>query len=1017
MNIPKYALEHKKVVHLLLALILVAGISAFFTLGKKEDAPFIIKTAVLATSYPGATPEEVEELITEVIEREVQAAPGVDYIRSESYYGFSKIFVDLYQHYANEDMPQLWDELRRKVKNAQAKLPPGASEISINDDFGDVYGLYFAVTSDEGYSYSELRDYTNLVKTQLVPIVGVAKVSLFGEQQEVVNLEISSEKLSNLGIHPAQITSALQKQNSLVNTGDLLLDNIQIKIKAEGDFRSIDDIKNVIVQTSNGKQFRLGDIATITKGYQDPPNSMMRMNGLPAIGMGISTPLDANVVEVGGLVQKKLEEVSQLLPVGIEIQGIYFEDKIADQANNEFIINLIISVSIVVLIILLAMGTRAGVLIGTSLVFSILGTMVIMMPIGLALHRTSLAAFIIAMGMLVDNAIVVTDNAMINIKKGIPKKKALIDAALVPQWGLFGATIIAIGSFLPLYLAPANAAEIIKPLFVVLAISLFLSWIFALIQTTVYGEFLLKSSTGDEGDPYDTPFYRKFHTFIVKVIDAKYLTIGIVVVLFIVSLIAFGNVKQSFFPAINKPYFKVDLWEPEGTNIYKTERDVVKIEEYLLAHENVKNVSITIGQSPIRYYLASASFGPKSNFANFLIETYDSDQAVPLLEELEEYILGNFPDVMPVMQRFMVSPVPDAGLEATFTGPDPEVLRDLTEQAKAIMRAEPKSDNVRDSWGEKVLVIEPHFSQAKGQLLGVSKEGMASSLKMLANGIPVGNYREGDKFMPILLLNSERKNLNFNNAGSYPVFSVTGEAVALNQVTEGHTLDWRNGVIRRYNRERALAAQCDPIRGVETPELEAIIFPQIEQIELPPGYGLRYQGIKFYQDVTSQAIAKNMPLTLIIFIFILTILFNDYKKPTIILLSVPLMIIGIVLALIVTGAPFGFFAALGLLGLVGMVIKNAIVLIDQIGLEEEAGKDSYTAVIHATRSRVIPVSMAAGTTILGMLPLLPDPMFGGMAATIMGGLLAATLLTIIVIPVLYVIFYKLRKPETNENEK
>ncbi|TAJ14354.1 efflux RND transporter permease subunit [Marinilabiliaceae bacterium JC017] len=1009
MNIPKYALEHKKVVHLLLTLILVVGVSAYFTLGKKEDAPFVIKTAVLTTTYPGATPEEVEELITEVIEREVQAAPGVDFIKSESYYGFSKIFVNLYQHYKNADMPQLWDELRRKVKYAQDKLPPGASEIGINDDFGDVFGLYFAVTADAGFSYSELRDYANQVKTNLVPIEGVAKVNLFGEQQEVINLEISTEKLSNLGIHPNQITQALQAQNSLVNTGDVHLETIQIKIKAEGDFRNIDDIRNVIIQTANENQFKLGDIALITKGYLDPPRVMMRMNGLPAIGMGISTPLDANVVEVGGLVQKKLDDINELLPIGIEIQGIYFEDKIADEANNNFILNLIISVSIVIFIILLAMGVRAGVLIGSSLIFSILGTMVVMLPIGLALHRTSLAAFIIAMGMLVDNAIVVTDNAMMSIKKGVPKKKALIDAALVPQWGLFGATIIAIGSFLPLYLAPANAAEVIKPLFVVLAISLFLSWIFALIQTTVFGEFLLKSSSGEGADPYDTPFYKKFTTFIVKVIDAKYLTLGIVVVLFFLSMVAFSFVERSFFPAIDKPYFKVDLWEPEGTNIIKTENDVKKIEEYLLAREDVKNVSITIGQSPLRYYLASASFGPKSNFANFLIETYEPNQAIPVLEELENHILTNFPDAMPIMQRFMVSPVPDASIEATFTGPDPKVLRELTEEAKAIMREEPLAVNIRDSWGEKVLVLEPNFSQSKGQLLGVTKEGMASSLKMLSNGIPVGNYREGDKFMPILLFNSERKNLSFNNAGTYPVFSVTGKAVALNQVTEGHTLDWRNGVIRRYNRERALAAQCDPIRGIEIPELEALILPKLEQIELPPGYGLRYEGMKYYQDITQSAIAKNFPLTLILFIFILTILFNDYKKPIIILLAVPLMMIGIVLSLLISGAPYGFFATLGLLGLIGMVIKNAIVLIDQINLEQEQGHDQYNAVINATKSRVIPVSMAAGTTILGMLPLLPDPMFGGMAATIMGGLFAATLLTIIVIPVLYVLFFRVKK--------
>jgi len=458
MSITSYALKNKLVIHLFLVLILLVGSSAFFMLGKKEDAPFVMKTAVLMTSYSGASPEEVEELVTEVIEREVQAAPGVEYIKSESYYGFSKIIINLYQHFSNDEMPGKYEQLRRKVKNAQALLPPGASEIVINDDFGDVYGLYFAVTADDGFDDAELREYTNYVKKMLIPVDNVQKVSLFGEQKEVVNLEILQERISNLGIHPQRVVSALVSQNQLVNTGDLIMGDEQIKIKAEGDFRSIEDIENVIIQNLNGKQFRLGDIAEISKGYADPPTNLMRMNGNKAIGMGISTPLDADIVKVGKEVSKVLENLESQLPAGIEIEGIYFEDKIAFEANNNFILNLIISIAIVVGIILLAMGVRAGLLIGSSIIFSILGTFVIMLAIGEALHRTSLAALIIAMGMLVDNAIVVTDNAMVSMKKGIPRTKALTDGATIPQWGLFGATIIAIGSFLPLYMAPANAS-------------------------------------------------------------------------------------------------------------------------------------------------------------------------------------------------------------------------------------------------------------------------------------------------------------------------------------------------------------------------------------------------------------------------------------------------------------------------------------------------------------------------------------------------------------------------------
>ncbi len=1020
MNLAKYSLEHNKIIHLFLVLIIIIGSAGFFLLGKKEDAPFIIKTAVLITSYPGATPEEVEQLVTEVIEREVQPAPGIEYIKSESYYGLSKIFINLYQSYGNDEIQQLWDELRRKVKNAQAKLPPEASEIIINDDFGDVFGLYFAVTADDGYSYTELNEYANFVKTRLVPVNGVQKVNLFGEQAEVINLEINQERIANLGIHPLEIRSALISQNQLVNTGDFIMGNDQIKIKAEGDFRSLDDISNVIVQTREGKQFRIGDIAEVTRAYADPPVSMMRMNGKRAIGMGVSTPLTADVVKVGKAVAERLDGIKGLLPAGIEIEGIYFEDKIAYAANNNFILNLIISIAIVVGIILLAMGVRAGLLIGSSLIFSILGTFVIMLIIGESLHRTSLAALIIAMGMLVDNAIVVTDNAMVAIKKGVAKKKALIDGASIPQWGLFGATIIAIGSFLPLYLAPANAAEIIKPLFVVLAISLFLSWVFAITQTTVYGEFILKEAAGGSGeDPYDTKFYRKFRAAITGIINARYLTLAIVLGLFVLSLVAFKGVKRSFFPAIVKPYFKVDFWEPMGANIYKTKADVLIAEKFLMEDERVKNVSITLGNSPLRYYLSSTSFGPMPNYANILVETNSNDDAIPVMMDLEKYILSNIPDASPVMQRFMVSPTADMPIEATFTGPDPLVLHQLAEKAKEIMRNDELAQNVRDSWGEKVPSWEPVYSQAKGQLLGISKENMATSVKLLTNGINVGNYRERDKFMPILLLDKNRGSFSFDNLSTFTVISNAGKVVPLDQIIEEHRIDWRDGVIKRYNRERALSAQCEPVFGVEIPELEARIFPLIEQIELPEGYGLRYEGIKFFQDYTSAAISKNLPLTLVLFVIILTLLYNSYKKPLIILLAVPLMIIGIVAALYITGAPYGFFATLGLLGLIGMVIKNVIVLMDQVDIEIAGGAHPYNAIIIAAQSRVMPVSMAAGTTILGMIPLVPDAMFGGMAATIMGGLFAATMLTIIVVPVFYVIIFNVKKPVevNNNNEK
>ena len=552
MNIAGYAVTNKQVINFFLIITLLGGIIAFDMLGKREDAPFVIKEAIFITYYPGANQYEVEEQVTEIIERELQSHPLVDWIKSESRPGFSYIKVSMYQYIPKEEFQQIWDELRRKVLDVQPQLPKEASTILVNDDFGDVFGIYYALTADEGFSYEELEDYAQYIKQNLATVKDAAKVELFGIQDRVVNVYISEQKLSNSGITPANIQEAITSQNQFVDAGKFEAGKIEVRVDAIGTFQSLEEIENLIITGKDGNQIRLRDLATVERDYKDPPGSMMRMNGLPAIGIGIATRIGGNSVKMGEKVRQRLDELEIMLPVGIELNGIYFEDEVAVQANNDFIVNLIISIGIVVFLILLAMGVRAGILIGTSLIFTIMGTLMFMMPAGIELHRTSLAAIIIAMGMLVDNAIVVTDNAQIRIKRGMKRRQALVEGATIPQWGLFGATVIAIISFLPLYLAPNNTAEIIKPLFVVLAIALMLSWLFALIQTPVFGDSILKeTSGGDTKDPYDTPFYNKLSNFIEGVIAWRWVTVGVVVGLFALSMYLFKYVKEDFFPAIN----------------------------------------------------------------------------------------------------------------------------------------------------------------------------------------------------------------------------------------------------------------------------------------------------------------------------------------------------------------------------------------------------------------------------------------------------------------------------------
>lgn len=1015
MNIPKYSLDNPKVIYFFLAILMIGGILAFESLGKKEDSPFVIKSAVLITRYPGATPQEVEQLITEPIEREIQSMRRVYKIKSESFYGMSKINIELDPATPPGEMPQMWDELRRKVLNIQPQLPQGASGVTVSDDFGDVFGIYFGLTASEGFSYHDLREWGQRIKTELVTVDGVQKVALYGEQTEVVNMFISMSKLANSGLDLNGVMQTIKSQNSLINTGEKRAGYLELKILAEGTYKTLDDIRNQLVVTDNGRQIRLGDITVIEKGYMDPPGSLMRVNGKRAIGIGVATAPEKDVVKTGESVREKLQQLLPLMPVGIDLVTLYPEDQIAREANNGFLLNLAESLAIVIFIILLVMGARAGMLIGSSLLFSIGGTLLIMQFMGVGLNRTSLAAFIIAMGMLVDNAIVVTDNAQIAIRRGIGRREALIRGATIPQWGLLGATLIAVFSFLPLYLAPSAVAEIVKPLFVVLAVSLGLSWILALTQTPLFGSFILKKQADTGGkDPYDTRFYNGFARVLRKLIRFKIVTVIVVVCLFVVSMIIMGLMPQNFFPNMDKPYFRADCFLPEGYSIRESEKMLTDIEQYLMQQEEVVNVSTTIGGSPLRYYLASTSFGPKPNFGNILIELKDKSYTVVMEERLNTYVRHNYPNLLIRSSLFKLSPAVEAAIEIGFIGENIDTLKALTEQAMGIMRQNDRVTDIRNSWGNKVPVWEPVYSQERGQRLGITRQAVAYALKIATNGLPLGDYREKDLFMPILLKEENFDAGNLDNMRTLPVFSATGNVVPLAQVIDRFDLNYNYNVIKRYNRDRVMMAQCDPKRGANTKQAFQQLWSEMQSIEIPQGYTMKFFGEDESQVESNQALAANMPLTFILMFIVLLLLFRTYRKPVVILLMVPLIFIGVVFGLLLLGRMFDFFALLGLLGLVGMNIKNAIVLVDQIGIEQASGLTPLDAVIQATKSRIVPVAMASGTTILGMLPLLFDAMFGGMAAGIMGGLLVASLLTIIVLPVTYSLIYRISASEKND---
>ena len=658
-------------------------------------------------------------------------------------------------------------------------------------------------------------------------------------------------------------------------------------------------------------------------------------------------------------------------------------------------LNLAESVAIVILIIMLVMGFRAGVLIGSSLLFSIGGTLLLMQFLGEGLNRTSLAGFIIAMGMLVDNAIVVTDNAQQAMLRGVARRRAVVDGANAPRWSLLGATLIAIFSFLPLYLAPSSVAEIVKPLFVVLALSLLLSWVLALTQTPLFGDFMLRVNPAAH-DPYDTKFYRAFDRLLAALLRWRWGVVAGVVALFAAALAVMGLMPQNFFPSLDKPYFRADVLLPEGYNIRDTERNLRTMEEWLHAQPEVKTVSVTMGSTPPRYYLASSSVSLRPNFGNILVELHDKGQTEAVEARFNAYVRAMCPDVWLRSSLFKLSPVPDAAIEFGFIGDDIDTLRRLTQAAEEIMWRTAGTVNIRNSWGNRVPTWLPLYSQMKGQRIGVTRSQMAQGITIATQGYRLGEYREGDQFMPILLKDENIDTYNLTNLQALPIFTPAGKVYSIEQATDGFRFEYRVGVVKRYNRQRVMKAQCDPGRGVNTMRLYAALRDSVLRgVVLPEGYSMKVFGEQESQQESNSALARYMPLTMVLIFIVLLLLFRNYREPTVILLMIPLIFIGVVLGLAVTGKVFNFFSLLGLLGLVGMNIKNAVVLVEQIGVLRSEGKGAYEALTAATRSRIVPVAMASGTTILGMLPLLFDSMFGAMAATIMGGLLVATLLKVL----------------------
>lgn len=997
MSVAKYSLLNRSVVWFLLVVFLVGGVWSFEKMGKREDSTFVLKSAIVQCPYPGASPYEVEHLVSEPLSRSIQSMRRIKKISTESYYGMSRIMVELESGTPAEDIPQLWDELRRKTVNAAVALPEGAGPVIVDDDFSDVYGLYYALVADDGFTPMEMKEWADRLKTDILSIVGVEKVALYGVQTPIVNIYLSRSVLANFSITPQQIVAAMSQQNRVVDTGVITAEDISVRIVEDGAYSTIEDVENQLLMASDGRQFRLGDIARVERGYLTPAETIFRVDGRPAVGIGVAADGDEDVVQVGEQVREHITAYGASLPAGLNVVPIYLEDDIAREANYSFLLNLLESVAIVILLIMLAMGMRSGAVIGSSLIFTIAGTMLIMYAMGEGINRTSLAGFIIAMGMLVDNAIVVVDNALKDMARGASRFMALQGSADDTKWSLLGATFIAIISFLPLYTAPSSVAEIIRPLFIVIALSLLLSWVLAQSQVPVMGVLMLRPRdyTRDGG-------VRWFRRVVEFALRYRGLVVVVVCMLFVGSLYVMRAMPQNFFPQLDKNYFRADVILPEGYDIEATQQNLNRLTAWLSRQREVKRVSTTAGSSPLRYYLASGSLSPKSNFGNVLVEVRDSRFSAEVKRRFDRFVADSCPDVWLRSSLFQLAPVADATIEIGFIGPDVDTLTMLTRQVEQIMWNTPSAVNVRNSWGNRVPVWMPRYSQIKGQRIGVGRADMARWVTLATQGYQMAQLREGDDIIPVMLKDETSGEFNLSNLSSLPVFSPRGKVYPIEQASSGFEFDYRHAAVKQINRQRVMKAQCDPADGVNSIALLGDILKRVEaEISLPEGYRMQLFGEQESQEESNEALLSQLPLAAILILVVLLLLFSSFREPIAILLLTPLIFIGVVAGLVIMNKSFDFFTLLGMIGLVGMNIKNAIILLASITQKRKEGVGAYQALVCAAAERVLPVCMASFTTILALIPLLFDSLFGGMAASIMGGLLVATLLTLVVLPVVY----------------
>lgn len=1039
----KWAFTNKLLVYFLVFVLVAGGIFSIYRMPKLEDPEVKVKMAMVITTYPGASAHQVEMEVTDVLEKSIRTMGDLDNIESNSFNDLSIIQVELRSTIPNEEVEQCWDRLRRKVYDAQAHLPVGAGVSVTREDFSAVYGMFYALTAD-GLSERELLKYSDLLRNEIGSLDDIERVEVYGAQHECIEIRLLQDKLSALGVIPAEVLSTLSGQNKTSYAGYYDNGDQRVRVTVTDKFQTVNDIRRMLIQGHEMDQLRISDIAEVEKSIEKPVRNAMTYDGHRALGILVSASSKADITKVGAAVEKRLEELRQTrFPTGVEVHKVFYQpDRVVDSLGT-FVMNLIESVVIVVVILMFFMGFKSGVIIGTSLCVIVIGSFLLLGFMEGTMQRVSLAAFILAMGMLVDNAIVIIDGILVDLNN--PKKTrlaALTDIGKRTAMPLLGATVIAILSFYPIFLSPDTAGIYVRDLFIILAVSLLLSWILALVHVPLMAHRMFKLAPANGPQESVNPYGGKVYRFQARVMKFclyhRRTMVVIMTVLVVLAAVGYPYMRQGFFPDMVYDQCYLEYKLPEGANSTRVEKDLRKIQAYLREHYPVKHITASIGGTPGRYNLVRTIATPSLAYGELIIDFESPEDLTKHLEEIQNYLTREYPQAYAKIKLYnlMFKKYP---IEVQFAGPDPAVLHQLADSARAVMEESGKVRLITDNWEPKVPFISVDYDQEAARAIGLSRSDLSLSLMTAGGGIPVGNFYDGIYPNNIYVkLNDEHGN-PIDDLQNMQVFSLmpsllgllsdenisrlrTGKVdktrlleglmatTPLRQVTRSVDVRWEDPVIPRYNGVRQHRVQCTPEVGLETERTRRAIAEKIDRIPLPPGYTRKWMGEKQASDRSMKYLFQNFPMAIIMMVAILIMLFGDAKKPAIIFSTIPLVFVGVVATMLASGMTFTFCAIVGALGLIGMVVKNGIVLMDEIDLQLSEGKTPMDALVLAAQSRLRPVMMASLTTILGMIPLLTDAMFGSMAVTIMGGLLFGTFITLIFVPVLYAMFFDV-KPE------